>query len=320
MMRMTSQPHASARSQHSPLSSSATASAAVVGPPPSRNSTAASLHPHDHTAAATTTDATAAATAASTAAVTADADTRRRRRCGCWGWRVSDSWESVATSWVLPDAVQAAWRVLLLAGVAATFGHALQARRSSVRLFSVDAYALGLAGATALLLPCAAALVWPQAVQTWGGVWFGVTSVYASAVCGYATIAAGYMGVVGATWFEADARHLVPLAMLVADALLGATELRAPHLGVAGAFAALYVGAVLAGWRGSPWMRGVVAFDELLAAGAAGLTFTLAALGLLALVRGRGALARYLSARAARRTARRIAQHLDEEQGDGWDA
>lgn len=71
-----------------------------------------------------------------------------------------NSWEAVATSWILPDAIHVIWRALLLATTIGVFVTGLKVRPVSVFGFSLDAYVMSILTAGLLLLPCVIALVW----------------------------------------------------------------------------------------------------------------------------------------------------------------
>lgn len=148
-----------------------------------------------------------------------------------------DSWESVATSWLLPDVGQVVWRAALAAGLVTTYVVGLAEREESMQAFSVDAYRAGVTAALLLLVPCGAALACPD--DNTGALdsnacavaWACVTIAFAFASAFAATAATGYL-LAAATinMWPIDARHLALPAWLGAELTLSATRIATPHV------------------------------------------------------------------------------------------
>lgn len=71
-----------------------------------------------------------------------------------------NSWEAVATSWILPDVVHVIWRAALLATTICVFATGMKTQPVSVVGFSFEAYVMSIITASLLLLPCVIALGW----------------------------------------------------------------------------------------------------------------------------------------------------------------
>lgn len=71
-----------------------------------------------------------------------------------------NSWETVGTSWILPDIVHIIWRSSLLMVTLTLFAVGLQMHPMMIVIFSKDAYIISVSTSLVLLVPCIVALVW----------------------------------------------------------------------------------------------------------------------------------------------------------------
>lgn len=209
-----------------------------------------------------------------------------------WPGVQADSWESVATSWILPDFLHVVWRVMLVAATAALFATGVQASHTSLNLFSVDAYRMAVANASVLLMPCVLSIVWSDAGMLLEGqlaqcMWFCVAAFTLFATAFVVSVTAGYFFVVRLTWFEADGRHALLAAWLLAEVVLGGVQTGALHYLVGACAWSGYVGGVVFGWWGSLWMHAAMRLNRKVGAFVAIVTYLLVAGALVGLMKAR---------------------------------
>lgn len=146
-----------------------------------------------------------------------------------------NSWESVATSWILPDGAQVIWRVVLATGLFMTFIIAMEEHPDSVRAFSINAYRSTSLAAIALLIPCAAALTWPDddTLDSKFGtvVWATIVTILVFATAFIMTMSTAY--IILTPHSEINWRHLSLVTWLILELVVGSTRVLASHALVA---------------------------------------------------------------------------------------
>lgn len=142
-----------------------------------------------------------------------------------------NSWESVATSWILPDSAQVIWRVVLATGILMTFTLAMAERPDSVRAFSINAYLTSSFAAIVLLLPCAVALICPDDETVDSKfctvVWASIVTTLIFAAAFTMTVSTAHIIITPRP--DIDWRNLSLVAWLTMELLLGATRVSPPH-------------------------------------------------------------------------------------------
>lgn len=179
-----------------------------------------------------------------------------------------DSWEAIATSWILPDVAHVLWRAVLLAVTVGVFVGGMKARPVSVSGFSVDAYVMSIITAGMLLLPCVVAFAWNDGrildsdSSKW--VWSACATMllFTSALAtvswvGYATYTPGRFS------HGVSEGHWVLSVLMQVEFALNAIRLTVAHMVAACSMVGIYIGLVRARVCGPPWLLSLLVQSRL---------------------------------------------------------
>lgn len=170
-----------------------------------------------------------------------------------------NSWEAVATSWILPDMIHVIWRALLLATTIGVFVTGLKVRPVSVFGFSFDAYVMSILTAGLLLLPCVIALVWND-----GNILDSATGRWIWAAC--AAMLLFNSALVTVSWMgyrvhmpepishRVSEGHWVLSILFQIELSIDAIRLTVGHLVAAYVMGGIYILLVRARLCGPPWL------------------------------------------------------------------
>lgn len=245
---------------------------------------------------------------------------RKRRRKSIWrrlfGLRHplvgGESWESVGTSWVVPDGGWLAWRFASFAVVVAAYAYLAVTRSLSFEYYTTDVFLCELVSSSLFLLPTMATVAagphedeLDKAHLRW--VWTLVAFVFQTTVTNVVFLAMCYWIFFDAPSAAAggglDIRsqallHGTALFATGGELLLGCVEMRAAYAAAGGAALAMYLVAVGGGHHAATgqWLYGFLQAGTpsgaLSAHLAVGVIYALAVALVLAAERGRRAVAR----------------------------
>lgn len=223
-----------------------------------------------------------------------------------------ETWESVGTSWAVPDGAWMAWRFLSFAAVVAVYAYLAVTRSLSFEYYTTDVFLCVLVSSALFLLPTMATVAagphedeLDKSHLRW--VWTLVAFVHQTTVTNVVFLAMCYW-----VFFDApnaaaggglDVRsqallHGAALAATGGELLLGCVELRAAYAAAGGAALAMYLVAVGGGHHAATgaWLYGFLQAGTpggaVSAHLAVGVIYALAVGVVLATERGRRALAR----------------------------
>lgn len=249
------------------------------------------------------------------------ADAKRKlRRKSIW-WKMfgvrrplvgGETWESVGTSWVIPDGGWMAWRFLSFAAVVAVYAFLAATQSLSFQYYTTDVFLCVLISSSMLLLPTMATVAaGPHEDELdkdnlrW--VWTLVAVVYQTTVTNVVFLVLCYWvffnvprgaGDGGLDLRSQALLHGVSLVAAGGELMLGCVELRAAYAAAGAAALSLYLTAVSGGHHAATgqWLYGFLRRDTpaatLSANLAVGVIYGLAVLLVLATERARRALAR----------------------------
>jgi hypothetical protein len=245
---------------------------------------------------------------------------RKRRRKPVWGRLFGlrhplvggETWESVATSWLLPDPVYTAWRCTSVLMVIAVYATLAVTRSLSFQYYTTDVFLCVLVSSSLLLLPNLAILIagpHEDELDThrlrW--VWTLIAAFYQITVTNVVFIAMAYWvffdvsGTANNGGLDTLSQALLHASALLStggELALGCIELRAAYAAAGAAALGLYLTAVVGGHHAATgqWLWKFLQRDTLgkvvSAHLAVGVIYLLAIALVLAAERGRRTLAR----------------------------